>query len=458
MKLKREADFTTGGIFLPLLRFSLPVLLALLLQAMYGAVDLWVVSRFATAADISGVATGSQIMHTMTNLVTGLAMGVTIQVGQLIGEQKPERAGRAIGAGICLFALLAAVFTGLLVWQAAGVAQIMQAPAEAFGQTAAYVRICSAGFVFIIAYNLLGAIFRGLGDSLVPLFTVGVASVINIGADLFFVCVLGLGAAGAAAATVLAQAVSVLISLFIIKRRSLPFRFSRASIVWDGGLIRRILRLGTPIALQDLLVGLSFLLILAIVNSKGLVFSAGLGVAQKLCAFIMLVPAAYMQSMSAFVAQNVGARRLDRAGKALRYGILTSFAAGIVMSWLTFFHGDALISFFNRDPQIMTAAFDYLRAYGIDCLLTPFLFCFIGYYNGLGRTLFVMIQGLVGAFGVRIPLAWLFSRPETATLFQIGLSTPCSTVVQIVLCLSLFFILSRRRPRPDLSGRGLMAE
>lgn len=159
----------------------------------------------------------------------------------------------------------------------------------------------------------------------------------------------------------------------------------------------------------------------------------------------MLVPLAYMQSMSAFVAQNIGARKPERARKALRYGILISFATGVLMSWLAFFHGDALASFFSRDPQIVAAAFDYLKAYGIDCLLTPFLFCFIGYYNGCGRTLFVMLQGLIGAFGVRIPLAWLFSRPESATLFQIGLATPCSTVVQILMCLALFLSLRRRQ-------------
>lgn len=448
--MKQEANFTSGGIFLPLIRFSLPVLLALLLQAMYGAVDLWVVGRFAEAADISGVATGSQIMHTLTGIVTGLAMGVTIQMGQLIGEGRPERAGKAIGAGVVMFAILAAVFTALFVWRAGGVASLMRAPQEAFDQTTAYIRICSAGFVFIIAYNLLGAVFRGIGDSVMPLLTVALACVVNIGADLLLVWGLGWGAKGAAWATVLAQAVSVLISLFLIRRPRLPFTFDRSYIAWDWPLTRRILRLGTPISLQDLLVGLSFLLILAIVNAKGLIFSAGLGVAEKLCAFIMLVPAAYMQSMSAFVAQNIGARKPERANKALRYGILISFATGIFMGWLAFFHGDALAGIFCYEPEIKAAAFDYLKAYGIDCLLTPFLFCFIGYYNGCGRTMFVMIQGLVGAFGVRIPLAWLFSRPQAATLFQIGLATPCSTVVQILLCLGLFLILRRRR---EESGR-----
>ena len=445
--MKQDVNFTDGGIFLPLIRFSLPVLLALLLQAMYGAVDLWVVGRFAEAADISGVATGSQIMHTLTGIVTGLAMGVTIQVGQLIGEGRPERAGKAIGAGVVMFAILAAVFTALFVWRAGGVASLMRAPQEAFDQTTAYIRICSAGFVFIIAYNLLGAVFRGIGDSVMPLLTVALACVVNIGADLLLVWGLGWGAKGAAWATVLAQAVSVLISLFLIRRRRLPFTFDQSYIAWDWPLPRRILRLGTPISLQDLLVGLSFLLILAIVNAKGLIFSAGLGVAEKLCAFIMLVPLAYMQSMSAFVAQNIGARKPERANKALRYGILISFATGIFMGWLAFFHGDALAGIFCYEPEIKAAAFDYLKAYGIDCLLTPFLFCFIGYYNGCGRTMFVMIQGLVGAFGVRIPLAWLFSRPEAATLFQIGLATPCSTVVQILLCLGLFLVLRRRKDR-----------
>lgn len=436
--MKKVQNFTEGPILSPLIRFALPVLLALFLQAMYGAVDLLVVGQFGEAADVSAVSTGSQILHSITVVITGLAMGITILTGQRIGEKRPEEAGRTIGAGICLFALVAGVVTALMVALAGSMSRIMHAPEEAFAQTVAYVRICSAGTVFIVAYNVLGSIFRGIGDSKMPLITVAIACVLNIGGDLLFVSVFHMGAAGAAMATVLAQAVSVVLSLAIIRRRELPFRLGRGDIRFDGPVIRRILALGTPVAFQDLLVSISFLVIIAIVNSMGVIASAGVGVAENLCAFIMLVPSAYMQSMSAFVAQNIGAKRLDRARKALLYGIGTSVAVGFLMFYVSFFHGDWMAGLFARDRQVILAAADYLRAYAIDCILTSFLFCFMGYFNGGGKTLFVMGQGILGAFCIRIPVAYAVSRISGVSLFYIGLATPASTVVQIVLCVWYF--------------------
>ena len=443
--MEKTRDFTEGAILPQLLKFALPVLLALFLQAMYGAVDLLVVGQFGTAMDVSAVSTGSQIMHTITTVITGLAMGITILVGQKIGEKRPEEAGAVIGSGICLFAAGAVLVTVVMVAGADVVSRIMQAPEEAFSQTVDYVRICSAGAVFIISYNVLGSIFRGIGDSKMPLITVTIACVFNIAGDLIFVAGFHMGAAGAAAATVMAQAVSVLLSLLVIRRRELPFTFSRKELRFQKKLVFKILSLGTPIAFQDLLVSISFLVIMAIVNSMGVIASAGVGVAEKLCAFVMLVPSSYMQSMSAFVAQNVGARRTDRADRALAYGISTSLMAGILLCYVSFFHGDIMASVFARDHAVIAAAADYLKAYAIDCILTSFMFCFVGYFNGCGKTVFVMLQGIIGAFCVRIPVSWFMSRTADVTLFRIGLATPCSTLVQIILCVGYFILMRRRK-------------
>lgn len=441
--MKKEQNFTQGPILSALLKFAFPVLLALLLQAMYGAVDLQVVGTFGTAADISAVSTGSQILHTITIIVVGLAMGITVLLGQRIGEGRKEDAGKVVGSGICLFAVVTAIITLAMIAAAPWIARLMKAPADAFAGTVTYVRICCGGAAFIVAYNLLGSIFRGMGDSKMPLITVMIACVLNIAGDLLLVAVFGMGVAGAAIATVFAQGVSVVLSLLIIRRRSLPFTMRRRDLCFDRVLIRQILRLGTPVALQDLLVSLSFMVLLTIANSMGTIASAGVGVANKLCAFVMLVPSAYMQSMSAFVAQNIGAGQEERARKALWYGIASSFAAGILMGWAGFFHGDILSGFFASDGQVILASWEYLKAYAIDCLLTSFLFCFIGYFNGRGQTFFVMVQGFVGAFGVRLPVALLMSALVPGSLLCLGLATPASTVVQILLCVVWF--LRRKR-------------
>lgn len=437
MQMKNN-NFTEGAILPKLLKFMLPVLFAMFLQAMYGAVDLLVVGQFGTTADVSAVSTGSQIVMTLTNLIVSFSMGITVAVAQRIGQNRPEEAAQTVGTGLIIFAITGAVFTLISVIGAGGLAVVMQAPEEAFVLTKSYIRVCGGGFLIITAYNLLGSIFRGLGDSKTPLIAVGIACVFNIVGDLLFVAIFNLGATGAALATVIAQLISVIISFFIIKRTKFPFEMRRSNLCMKRLYALNIIRIGTPIALQDFLVGISFLVLLAIVNGIGVTASAGVGVAEKVAAFIMLVPMAFMQSMSAFVAQNHGAGYTDRAVKALKSGIAVSVFFGIAMFFVTFFKGDLLAGIFSNDPDAIIDAWDYLKAYAIDCLLTCFLFCFVGFYNGIEKTKFVMIQGICGAFLVRIPVAFVMQHFGNCSLFLIGLSTPCSTVLQIILCFAVY--------------------
>ncbi|MFR8349398.1 MAG: MATE family efflux transporter [Clostridium sp.] len=386
--MERNTTFTEGKILQPLILFAMPVLFALFLQAMYGAVDLLVVGKFASSADVSAVSTGSQIMMTLTNLISCFAMGTTVLLGQLIGCGKKEEGGKAVGTAMVMFAGIALVMTVLLVCFAPQISSIMHAPKEAFDKTAAYVRICGCGMIVIVAYNLIGCIFRGIGDSKMPLFTVAIACVCNIAGDLVLCAGFHMGTTGAACATVFAQVVSVVVSFGFIRKKQLPFVFKKENVRIHKDLLKKMAGLGAPIALQDLLVSISFLIILAIVNSMGVTASAGVEVAEKVCAFIMLISSAFMQSMSAFVAQNYGAGRMDRAKKAL--------------------------------------------------------------YNGIGQTKFVMLQGIAGAFGVRVPVSYLMSiRPDTS-LFKIGLATPMSSVVQLLLCLGFMVILNRRARKGEI--------
>ena len=442
--MRKNNDFTQGRILGPLVRFMVPVFLAMFLQAMYGAADLLIVGQFAQSLDVSAVSTGSQMMMTITNLVTSFAMGTTILLGQRIGEGRGREGGQVVGASLCLFGAIAAAFTVLVPALSVPLSRVMNAPDEAFGATASYIRICGLGSVFIIAYNLIGSIFRGIGDSRTPLMTVLIACVCNIAGDLLLVAVFRMGTAGAALATVFAQAVSVVISLAVLRKRELPFQFSRADIRFRGAVIRKVTSLGLPIALQDLLVGISFLVLLAIVNGLGLIPSAGVGVAERVCGFIMLIPSAFMQAMAAFVAQNIGAGKYRRARKALACAIGVSAVPAVLMFALTFWRGDLLAGIFSNDPQVILAGADYLKAYAIDCLLTCFLFCFIGFFNGLGMTRFVMLQGIAGAFLIRIPVAFLMSRETPVSMFHIGLATPCSTVVQVAMCLICFAAANKK--------------
>ena len=426
MSTSKTRDFTEGKILQPLLLFALPVLLALFLQAMYGAVDLMVVGKFGDAADISGVSTGSQIMQTITNVLASFAMGTTIQLGQLIGQKREKECGRVIGASVVLFGFIALVLTILLVLFAPQAARIMQAPEESFDNTVTYVRICGGGTLVLTFYNLISCIFRGLGDSNTPLVTVAIACVFNIFGDLLLVGGFHLGCAGAAIATVAAQLLSDIISLALIRKKQLPFRMTRKDLRWDGAIIRDVVSLGLPIALQDLLVGISFLIILSIVNSLGVLVSAGVGVAEKVCAFIY------------------GAGKYRRALRSLGVGIAISFSIGVVMFLVTFFHGDLLAGIFSNDPKVISAAWEYLKSYAFDCMLTAIFFCCVGFFNGIGLTRFVMVQGILGAFCVRVPVSWIMSRQKPVSLLHIGLATPASSLVQTILCFVCLYLVCRK--------------
>ena len=439
--MKTSKDFTQGAILKPMLQFAVPVLAASLLQSLYSAVDLMIVGRYGLAADVSGVNTGGQIMMTLTFFVTSFAMAVTILMGQAIGEKKPEKAGEIIGTGIIMFAAMALVLTLFGFFGAEMLANALNAPPEAFSQTVSYTKICSAGFVFIVSYNILGAVFRGVGDSVMPLISVFIASIFNVAGDLFFVAELGMGAAGAAIATAMAQALSVVISFFIIKRRAMPFELTRDKIRINPLHSKKIVSLGVPLSLQDMLVSVSFMFLLAITNSRGVIVSAGVGIAEKLCGFIMLVPSAFSRSVSAFVSQNVGAKKPERANKAMWYAIGVSLSIGVVIAWFTIFHGDIMCKIFTKDGEIIRRAWEYLKAYGIDTIFVCFLFCFTGYFNGRGKTVFTMAQNILGSFAVRIPVAYVVAKTAGSTIFQIGLATPISSLFQIILCLGYYIWL-----------------
>lgn len=447
--MSNTADFTQGSILKKLCRFMLPVLGALILQAAYGAVDLLVVGRFGSTSGLSAVSTGSQVLNLVTFVVTQLAMGVTVLIARYIGEKREKEIGAVLGGAAVVFTILAGCLFVLLVLFARPISVLMQAPQEALALTASYVRICGCGILFIVAYNVLSAVFRGLGDSRSPLLFVLVACLVNVAGDLVLVAGLHLDAAGAALATVLAQAVSVVCALAILRRKKLPFTF-RKSDVRLNEQCRRFLAIGLPLALQEFLTQLSFLALCAFVNRLGLAASSGYGVASKIVSFVMLVPSALMQSMASFVAQNIGAGNVKRAKKSMFTGIAVGVAFGIVMFALVLLKGDVLAGLFSTDAEVVRRGFEYLRGFAPETIVTAVLFSMIGYFNGSNQTLWVMIQGLIQTLLVRLPLAYYMSIQPNASLTKIGISAPVATVVGIVLNIGFFLYLNRR----DAAKRG----
>lgn len=424
----------------------LPVLGALILQAAYGAVDLLVVGRFGSTAGLSAVSTGSQILNLVTFVVTQLAMGVTVLIARYLGEKRPEQISAVLGGAAVVFTILSVGIFILLVGFARPISVLMQAPEETIGLTASYVRICGGGIFFIVAYNLLSAIFRGLGDSRSPLLFVLVACLVNIAGDLVLVAGFDMDAAGAAIATVLAQAVSVVLAVALLVRKKLPFAITRADFRLNPQC-RKFLSIGLPLALQEFLTQLSFLALCAFVNRLGLTASSGYGVASKIVNFAMLIPSALMQSMASFVAQNVGAGNQKRARQSMLTGIGVGLVFGCAVFALVMLKGDVLAGIFSPDAEVVQKGFEYLKGFAPETILTAILFSMLGYFNGNNKTLWVMAQGLIQTLLVRLPFAYVMSIQPNASLTKIGLAAPVSTLVGVILNVDFYLYLDRKEKR-----------
>ena len=420
----------------------LPVLGALILQAAYGAVDLLVVGRFGSTSGLSAVSTGSQVLNLVTFVVIQFAMGITVLIARYLGEKKPQQIGAVIGGAVLVFTCISVGLFVLMVCFARPISVLMQAPAEAVDLTSQYVRICGSGIFFIVAYNLMSAIFRGLGDSKSPLLFVLVACIVNVIGDLFFVAVLHKDAAGAAVATVMAQALSVVFAVILLLKKELPFAIKKSDFRFNPQC-KKFLKIGLPLALQECLTQLSFLALCDFVNRLGLEASSGYGVACKIVNFAMLVPSALMQSMASFVSQNVGAGKTKRAKKSMVTGIGVGLAVGCVVFLLVMFKGDVLAGFFSTDAAVIQNGYDYLKGFALETIVTAVLFSMIGYFNGNNKTLWVMAQGLIQTLLVRLPLAYFMSIQPNASLTKIGLAAPVSTIVGIILNVGFFICLER---------------
>ena len=444
-----KADFTQGNILKKLVAFMMPVLGALILQAAYGAVDLLVVGRFGSTSGLSAVSTGSQVLNLVTFVVIQFAMGITVLIARYLGEKRPERIGAVIGGGAVVFTMMSVALFIAMVGFARPISVLMQAPAEAVDLTASYVRICGAGIFFIVAYNLLSAIFRGLGDSKSPLLFVLVACIVNIIGDLVLVAGLHMDAAGAAIATVTAQALSVVFAVMLLLKKDLPFAITKKEFRLNPQC-RKFLKIGLPLALQEFLTQISFLALCAFVNRLGLEASSGYGVACKIVNFAMLVPSSLMQSMASFVSQNIGAGKKKRAKQSMFTGIGVGLAVGCVVFVLVLFKGDVLCSAFSTDAAVIQNGFAYLKGFAPETLVTAIMFSMVGYFNGNNKTVWVMTQGLIQTLLVRLPLAYFMSIQPNASLTKIGLAAPVATTVGIVLNVGFFIYLNQTEQRKSI--------
>lgn len=439
-----ERNLTTGSVWRTVVSFSLPYLLSYFLQTLYGMADLFIIGRFNGVESTTAVSIGSQVMHMLTVIIVGFAMGATVRIARCVGAKDERSAARTVGASVAFFILFAVVLTAVLLLMTNAITSVMLTPREAVGQTRLYLAICFAGVPFITAYNVISSIFRGAGDSRRPMYFVAVACVVNIVLDFIFIGGLGLGASGAALGTVCGQAVSVLFALGMLKRCSLGFQVTRQDIRVDKEVISQMLKVGTPIACQDGLIQVAFIVITVIANSRGLIASAAVGIVEKLIGFMFLVPSAFLSAISAITAQNMGARRADRARASLRYGLIITVCWGIICAIYNQFLPQTLVGLFSKDGAVVAAGCAYMRSYAFDTVFAAVHFCFSGYFCGDQKAGISFIHNITAIVLVRIPGAYLASVYYPDSLYPMGWAAPLGSLLSGIICIG-FYLYCRRK-------------
>lgn len=435
-------NLTEGNIRKTLIRFAVPYFLACFMQAFYGMADLFITGQFGSAATITAVSIGSQVMHMITVILVGLAMGTAVLLGNAVGAKDERMIGKTLGNSAFLFGLLALItMVGLLV-AVNPIVSLMQTPTEAVADTARYLFICFVGIPFIISYNVISSVFRGMGDSKSPMYFVGIACILNIILDYVFIGGCGFGAGGAALGTVISQAVSTMIALIVLKTRKFC-SLTKGDFVPQKRVLGKILSVGFPIALQDGLIQVSFLIITMIANRRGLVAAASVGVVEKIISFLFLVPSALLSAIAAITAQNIGADKPERARKTLWYGLAIAVSSGAVFTVLCQICPQVLIGFFSRENNVIVAGTQYLKAYVFDCMFAGIHFCFSGYFCGSRRSYISFLHNIISIIVIRIPGSYYASILFPDTLYPMGWAAPLGSVLSSLICIG--FILYERK-------------
>ncbi|MCI5754554.1 MAG: MATE family efflux transporter [Clostridiales bacterium] len=448
-----ETDLTRGSVFKSILRFCLPYLLSYFLQTLYGMADLFIIGQFEGVASTTAVSVGSQVMHMLTVMLVGLAMGSTVSIGQAVGAGSTEKASAAIGNTVTLFMALSVVLTAVLLALVHPIVAVMSTPAQAVSGTAAYLTVCFIGIPFITAYNIICSIFRGLGDSKSPMYFIAAACAANIVLDYLFMGAMHLGPTGAALGTTLSQAFSVVLSLLVVRRRRLGVTPRRHDFRPRRAVMGQLLRIGVPIALQDGLIQIAFIVITVIANRRGLTDAAAVGIVEKIICFLFLVPSSMLSTVSALGAQCIGAGKQARAIQTLRYAVLIAVGFGLAISLLIQRIGGPVVGLFTTDAAVITAGTQYLRGYVWDCLFAGIHFSFSGYFCACGRSELSFLHNICAIVLVRIPGVYLTSVRFPSTLLPMGLATAAGSLCSVVICV-IAFVCIRRRARRAAQAAG----
>ena len=438
-----EKNLTTGSVLKTIIYFALPYLLSYFLQTLYGMADLYITGQFNGVDSITAVSNGSQVMHMLTVIIVGLAMGTTVIIGKAIGGNKLDNAGRAIGNTITLFMGIAIVMTIVFLIAAKLIVLLIGVPQEAVAGTVRYLIICSIGIPFITAYNIISSIFRGLGDSKSPMYFIGISCVTNITLDYVFIGLCDLGPSGAALGTVLSQTFSVIVAFISIRKRKTGIKLVKEDFIPDRKVLGEILKVGIPVAVQDGCIQVAFIIITVIANHRGLDDAAAVGIVEKMISAIFIIPSSMLATVSALSAQNIGAGKYDRAAKTLKYATMITSVYGVFMAVIMQVLAAPLLALFTKDAAVVVLGTQYMKGYIIDSIFAGVHFCFSGYFAAYGKSYIGFMHNIISITFVRVPGSYLASKLFGDTLFPMGLAAPAGSLLSVIICVCAYIYLKR---------------
>lgn len=438
-----EKNLTTGSVLKTIIYFALPYLLSYFLQTLYGMADLYITGQFNGVDSITAVSNGSQVMHMITVIIVGLAMGTTVIIGKAIGGNKLDNAGRAIGNTITLFMGIVIVMTIVFLIAAKLIVLLIGVPQEAVAGTVRYLIICFIGIPFITAYNIISSIFRGLGDSKSPMYFIGISCVTNITLDYVFIGLCDLGPSGAALGTVLSQTFSVIVAFISIRKRKTGIKLVKEDFIPDRKVLGEILKVGIPVAVQDGCIQVAFIIITVIANHRGLDDAAAVGIVEKMISAIFIIPSSMLATVSALSAQNIGAGKYDRAAKTLKYATMITSVYGVFMAVIMQVLAAPLLALFTKDAAVVFLGTQYMKGYIIDSIFAGVHFCFSGYFAAYGKSYIGFMHNIISITFVRVPGSYLASKLFGDTLFPMGLAAPAGSLLSVIICVCAYIYLKR---------------
>ena len=436
-----ERNLTSGSVLKNIIYFSLPYMLSYFLQTLYGMADLFIIGQFDGVAGTTAVSNGSQVMYMLTVIIVGLAMGTTVNIGKAVGRHDREDISRIIGNTATLFMTISVVLMVVLILLVRLIVSVIDTPSQAVEGSVNYLTVCFIGIPFITAYNIISSIFRGMGDSKSPMYFIATACFANIVLDYLFMGVLKLGPTGAALGTTLSQTLSVLITLIYIRKKNTGIELEKSDLKPDKETIGKILKTGIPVSLQDGFIQVAFIIITVIANHRGINDAAAVGIVEKVIGVLFIVPSSMLATVSALSAQNIGAKKYDRAEKTLRYTIILTVSYGIVVATITQFISKVIISLFSPDSTIILLGSEYLTGYSWDCIFAGIHFCFTGYFCAYGKSYIGFVHNIISILFIRIPGSYLASAMFSDTLLPMGFAASAGSVLSILICVGAFIWL-----------------